>query len=145
MSRNMDRKSKSNQLAERVLMIGRRTTRNEIDAPTALGQIMDLCRQSLGQAPPGLDGNIQDALEIARQLGLKQSSRLAALSLMALVQLAPGQAWSTAARRSLRLHDISTEIEPLYGVSYAENTGERIRRDGITPLFALVLLERNPD
>ena len=73
------------------------------------------------------------------------ASRLAAFTLLAFVQVGVDQAWREAQRKSLRLHDVLAWIGEQYGVHYAENTRESLRRDVIAPMIQAGMLERNPD
>ena len=71
------------------------------------------------------------------------TSRLATLTILALAQANPADLSSK--RISLGLHAILTEIQRLYGMKYAENTRESIRRDVIAPMLRAGLLLLNPD
>jgi hypothetical protein len=61
------------------------------------------------------------------------------------VQVGITLSWNEAQRKSLRLHDVLTWIAEQYGVRYAENTRESLRRDVIAPMVQAGVLEHNPD
>ena len=103
------------------------------------------CLRDLAPAQPVVvEKRVAEALSILQRLGLP-ASRLAAFTLLAFVQVGVDQAWGEAQRKSLRLHDILAWIGEQYGVHYAENTRESLRRDVIAPLVQAGILERNPD
>ena len=107
--------------------------------------VRDLCEREQVSFPPALvEKHVAEALSILQSLGLA-ASRLGAFTLLALVQVGAAQAWSEAQRKSLRLHDILIWINEQYGVRYAENTRESLRRDVITPMVQAGILEHNPD
>ena len=62
-----------------------------------------------------------------------------------LAQLSETTPWSEASRRSLRIHDILTEIRQRYGREYAENTRETVRRQVIHQFVQAGLVEHNPE
>jgi len=66
------------------------------------------------------------------------ASRLAVLTVLVFAQADP-------TNDSLGLHTILSEIGRLYGVRYAENTRESLRRDVIAPMLQAGLLLLNPD
>ena len=90
------------------------------------------------------DKKVSEALSVLNYLGLP-ASRLAAFTLLAFVQIGAEQAWNEAQRKSLRLHDVLEWIAEQYGVRYAENTRESLRRDAINPMVQAGVLEHNPD
>jgi len=105
----------------------------------------DLCERELVSFLPTLvEKHVSEAQSILQSLG-QPVSRLGALTLLALVQVGPAQAWSEAQRKSLRLHDILVWINAQYGVQYAENTRESLRRDVIAPMVQAGILEHNPE
>ncbi|NOX60510.1 MAG: N-6 DNA methylase [Chloroflexi bacterium] len=90
---------------------------------------------------------IQEAQDILKTLGLpkRQQNEIAALTLLTLAQVSESARWANAERKSLRIHDILTEIRERYGRDYAENTRETIRRQVIHQFIQAGLVERNPD
>jgi hypothetical protein len=115
------------------------------DAPGLVVHVRNLCNRELAIFPPALvEQHVAEALSILQSLGLP-ASRLSAFTLLALVQVGAAQTWSEAQRKSLRLHDILIWINEQYGVQYAENTRESLRRDVITPMVQAGILEHNPE
>ena len=116
----------------------------ESDAQSLIVHVRDLCERELVSFPPALvEKHVSEAQSILQSLG-QAVSRLGALTLLALVQVGPAQAWSEAQRKSLRLHDILVWINAQFGVQYAENTRESLRRDVIAPMVQAGILEHNP-
>src|SRR5437879_13638444 len=77
--------------------------------------------------------------------GVRQSNEMAALVLLALLDLKPGQGWSEAAAPLRGITPIIGFISKHYGVSYAPNTRETIRDDAVKFFAEAGLLLRNPD
>lgn len=92
-------------------------------------------------------GKIQEAQSILHDLGLPaaQQNEISALTLLILAQLSEDNHWSDARQKSLRIHDILTEIAARYGREYAENTRETIRRQVIHQFEQAGLVLQNPD
>ncbi len=108
--------------------------------------VRDLCNRELTPVQPALvEKRVFEAQSILLKLGQPVVSRLAAFTLLALVQVGSDQAWSDAQRKSLRLHDILVWIDEQYGVRYAENTRESLRRDVIALMVDAKVVEHNPD
>jgi hypothetical protein len=117
----------------------------EPSAETAVFHVRNACQKELEAFPPALvEKRISEAMPILLRLGIPQS-RLAALTLLAFVQVGLHQPWKEAQRKSLRLHDVLTWIAEQYGIRYAENTRESLRRDYIAPMVQMGILEHNPD
>ncbi len=90
---------------------------------------------------------LTEARAILAALGLPtaQQSEMAAFTLLVLAGLSESDGWSSAARRSLRVHDILTEIKTRYGRAYAENTRETVRRQVLHQFEQAGIVLRNPD
>jgi len=117
----------------------------EGDPRALVAHVRDLCAQEQVSFPPSLvEKHVAEAQSILRSLGLPVS-RLGAFTLLAFVQVGFAQAWSEVQRKSMRLHDILIWINEQYGVQYAENTRESLRRDVIAPMVQAGVLEHNPD
>jgi hypothetical protein len=117
----------------------------ESDAPSLVVQVRDLCKGEQVSFPPALvEKNVSEAQSVLHSLG-QPVSCLGFFTLLALVQVGATQAWSEAQRKSLRLHDILVWISMQYGVQYAENTRESLRRDVIAPMVQASILEHNPE
>jgi hypothetical protein len=77
--------------------------------------------------------------------GVRQSNEMAALVLLALLDLKPGQVWSEATAPLRGITPIIGFISDRYGISYAPNTRETIRDDAVKFFAEAGLLLRNPD
>jgi len=115
------------------------------DPESLIIHVRDLCEREQVSFPPALvEKHVSEAQSVLQSLG-QPVSRLGAFTLLALVQVGAAQAWSEAQRKSLRLHDILNWINEQYGVQYAENTRESLRRDVIAPMVQAGILEHNPE
>ena len=115
------------------------------DPQSLLAHVRDLCEREQVSFPPALvEKHVSEAQSVLQSLG-QPVSRLGAFTLLALVQVGAAQAWSEAQRKSLRPHDILVWINEQYGVQYAENTRESLRRDVIAPMVQAGILVHNPD
>lgn len=92
-------------------------------------------------------GKEQEALEILRLLNLpvKQQNSRSALSLLALLSLKEEDSWSAAKSSLLRIVDIMDFIRENYGVHYAPNTREAIRRQTIHQFERAQIIAKNID
>lgn len=90
--------------------------------------------------PPAYEVRVQEAQDVLRHFGLPPSPR-SALTLLALLELGPEAPWSHAKNPSLRIAALIDFIRERYGVPYAANTRETIRKDSIKPFVEVGLLE----
>jgi type II restriction enzyme len=90
---------------------------------------------------------IAEARAILAALGMPtaQQTDMAALTLLVLAGLSEEDAWASATRRSLRVHNILVEIKSRYGRAYAENTRETVRRQVLHQFEQAGIVLRNPD
>lgn len=88
-----------------------------------------------------------EAIEILRALGLPraQQNERSALTLLALANLGPNDAWAETGRPRLRIWDIMAFMREQYGKNYAANSRETIRRQTIHQFEQARLVDRNPD
>lgn len=88
-----------------------------------------------------------EALEILRALGLPhaQQNERSALTLLALADLGPRDAWAKTGRPLLRIWDIMHFMRVRYKKDYAANSRETIRRQTIHQFEQARLVDRNPD
>lgn len=99
--------------------------------------------------PPSLPGKtkIGNARDVLAAFGLdkQQHGDASALTLLALANLSPGQAWSEASAPLMRVVEIMAWIKAEYGVNYAPNTRETIRRHSLGGFLKAGLITTNPD
>lgn len=92
-------------------------------------------------------GKTSEAIAVLKALGLPkgQQNERSALTLLALMDLNKGMAWSKSRKRAIRIHDILIFIQKHYGKQYAENTRETIRRQTLHQFEQAGITVRNPD
>jgi len=90
---------------------------------------------------------IEEGIEILKSFGLpkSQQNERSALTLLALLDLKQDESWSTSKQRLIKIHDILTFIEKIYGHKYAENTRETIRRQTLHQFIQAGITDINPD
>ncbi|MGA2243129.1 MAG: BsuBI/PstI family type II restriction endonuclease [Verrucomicrobiota bacterium] len=90
---------------------------------------------------------LKGATEILRALGFapKQSNEVAGYTLLALLDLKPGQSWAEAAAPMRGITPIIDFVAVAYRVRYAPNTRETIRDEAVKYFVESGLLLRNPD
>lgn len=90
---------------------------------------------------------LRGAVEILRSLGFapKQSNEVAGYTLLACLDLKPGQPWSEAAAPLRGITPIIDFVATAYGIRYAPNTRETIRDEAVKYFVESGLLLRNPD
>jgi adenine-specific DNA-methyltransferase len=90
---------------------------------------------------------IEEAKDLLNLAGLPPAQRneLAALTLLALADLAEEAPWKNARRHSIRIHDMIAFVEQNYHKRYAENTRETFRRQVLHQFEQARIVDRNPD
>lgn len=90
---------------------------------------------------------LNGATEILRALGFapKQSNEVAGYTLLALLDLKPGQSWNEAVAPLRGITPIIDFVATAYDVRYAPNTRETIRDEAVKYFVEAGLLLRNPD
>ncbi len=90
---------------------------------------------------------IRDALRILQDLGVQrgQLNERSALTLLALLDLAPGTNWSAATSPLRGVSEMMAWMRENYGRSYAPNTRETIRRFTLHQFEQMGLVHENPD
>src|SRR5205814_1815959 len=88
---------------------------------------------------------VDEAISILKALGLPKPSAKAAYTLLALASMNERKSWRSAARRSMRIHDIIVTIRDVFKVGYAENTREDFRKKILKPFEQARVVDRNPD
>lgn len=90
---------------------------------------------------------VTEALQILEALGLPraQQNERSAMTMLALLNLTPQQSWSTASAPLMGITPIMNFISEHYGVNYAPNTRETIRRHTVHQFIQAALVVENPD
>ena len=90
---------------------------------------------------------VKSALDILRKFEVPraQQNERSALTLLALTDTRKRSEWHNAKRRFIRIHEILQFCAERYGVTYAENTRETIRRQTLHQFIQAVLVEINAD
>lgn len=90
---------------------------------------------------------VEEARIVLETLGFdaERSNERSALVLLALLKLRPMDAWSKASAPSLGTRAIMDWIRDEYGITYAPNTRETIRRFTLHQFVDAVLVQENPD
>lgn len=90
---------------------------------------------------------IDEALEVLRDLevGKDQLNERSAMTLLALLQLEDGDSWSQATNPMLGVRAIMDWIRDRFGVDYAPNTRETIRRFTLHQFVMAGIVEENAD
>jgi hypothetical protein len=93
------------------------------------------------------ENKLKGATEILRALGFapKQRNEGASYTLLALLDLKPGQSWTKASAPLRGITPIIDFVAKAYGVRYAPNTRETIRDEAVKYFVEAALLLRNPD
>lgn len=88
---------------------------------------------------------IEEAKELLRELDVpvQQQSDLCALVILALAGLQPNNEWSLSTNHWIRIHDILHFIKQKYGITYAENSRETIRKQAIHHFRNAAFIEDN--
>ncbi len=88
---------------------------------------------------------IKEAKELLRDLDVpvQQQSDLCALVILALARLQPNDEWILSTNHWIRIHDILLFIKQAYGIIYAENSRETIRKQAIHHFRNAAFIEDN--
>ena len=105
--------------------------------------------EELSQVPDTdhVQARIDEGLTVLRDLGMprEQRNERSALTLLALLGVAPTDPWSTASAPLVGVTPIMNWIEAHYGRTYAPNTRETIRRFTLHQFVDAALVVPNPD
>ena len=90
---------------------------------------------------------IAEAQQVLQELGMPRAQRndRTALCLLALLNLSPNKQWQEAEQPKLGIRAILDFARQVYGIKYAENTRESVRKHSIKPMVAAGLVRHNPD
>lgn len=88
---------------------------------------------------------INRAVEILKAVGMPtpQQSNLCALTLLAMAKLGPDDKWDNSTNDFIRIHDVIKFLKDKYGVSYAENSRETIRKNVMHHFRKASIIEDN--
>ena len=84
---------------------------------------------------------IEEARDILKELQVpvKQQSDMCCYVLLVMAQINNKQSWANATNNWIRIHDIIGYIKEQYGVEYAENSRETIRKQALTDEMLAVI------
>jgi hypothetical protein len=90
---------------------------------------------------------LQEAIGVLKALGFgpKQCNEVAGYTLLALLNLRPGQSWTSTSAPLIGITPIISFVAETYKVTYAPNTRETIRDEAVKYFVQYGLLTRNPD
>ena len=90
---------------------------------------------------------IDEGIFILKSLGMPraQQNERSSLTLMAVLDVGPSDAWNKAKSRVIRIHDIMIFIKEKFKKEYAENSRETIRRQTLHQLEQAGIVVRNAD
>jgi len=88
---------------------------------------------------------LDSAKDLLQHIGMpvRQQGALCALALLAMAGLKEDTRWTDATNRWIRIHDIISFIAENYGVVYAENSRETVRKQAMHPFRTAALIEDN--
>lgn len=91
--------------------------------------------------------NIEEGIDVLKLLGLPkaQLNNRSSLTLLTLLNLKKDDEWINAEKNTIRIHDVLSFVKENYGVIYAENTRETIRRQTIHQFEQAGLVIKNHD
>lgn len=94
-----------------------------------------------------IDSTVEEAYDLLEALGMDsgRSNERSALTLLALLQLRPGEPWAAATNPMLGLRAIMDWIRDEYSQEYAPNSRETFRRSTLHQFTEAVLIQQNPD
>jgi len=116
-------------------------SQDEID--NLIGGILNMANKLPLKAKKKLD----QARAILKALGVpaEQQNQRAALTLLGLANLGPAAAWQDATAPLVGIHELLIFFSKQYGIVYAENTRETVRRFTMHQFMQLGLVSKNPD
>lgn len=90
-------------------------------------------------------GKIEEARQLLKEIGMpdKQQADLCCYVLLAMANVNETDAWIFATNEWIRIHDIIQFVGVNYGVTYAENSRETIRKQALHHFRTAALIEDN--
>ena len=121
-------------------------TQNEIDAILE-AEVQAMTTSYVTSNPVDMQRKIQEALAILSGLGMPRAQRndRSALTLLALLDLKPGDSWLAAADPLRGITPIMDFVRDHYGRTYAPNTRETFRRQTMHQFVQAGIAVSNPD
>ena len=88
---------------------------------------------------------IEETKKFLNSVGMpnKQQSDICCLALLTLANIKENDDWANATNKWVRIHDIIQFSKDNYGISYAENSREAIRKQAMHPFRRAALIEDN--
>jgi hypothetical protein len=88
---------------------------------------------------------IERTIQILKAVGMPnaQQSNLCALTILAMANLRPKDAWENATNNWIRIHDVIAFVNTHYDVSYAENSRETFRKQAMHHFRTASIIEDN--
>lgn len=89
--------------------------------------------------------NLKSAKYLLTKINMpaRQRGRLCCLTLLAMAGLKKGMPWNEATNDWIRIHEVIDFIKGNYGVIYAENSRETVRKQAMHPFRTAALIEDN--
>jgi adenine-specific DNA-methyltransferase len=112
-----------------------------------LKEVLDLADETTVNNPVQAKKKLDDAQEILKALGLPrdQQNERSALTLLSLLDLRPGTAWSDAKAPLMGITPMMDFFRQHYGKEYKPNTRESVRRQTIHQFLDAGIVVINPD
>jgi hypothetical protein len=88
---------------------------------------------------------VEEARQLLREIGMpkKQQTDLCCYVLLAMAGIKEKDEWAEATNEWIRIHDIIRFVGAYYGIAYAENSREKIRKQAIHHFRIAALIEDN--
>lgn len=90
-------------------------------------------------------GKVEEARQLLKEVGMpdKQQADLCCYALLAMSNIKESDKWKSATNEWIRIHDIIQFVGENYGVVYAENSRETIRKQALHHFRTAALIEDN--
>ena len=90
-------------------------------------------------------GKVEEARQLLKEIGMpdKQQADLCCYVLLAMANVKETDSWIFATNEWIRIHDMIQFIGDNYGVTYAENSRETIRKQALHHFRTAALIEDN--
>lgn len=90
-------------------------------------------------------GKIEETKQLLKAIGMpeKQQADLCCYVLLAMANVIEDDVWKAATNEWIRIHDIIRFVDTYYGITYAENSRETIRKQALHHFRTAALIEDN--